>query len=145
MWGEELKIAVVDGQGGGLGKALISRLSEELKDCEVIALGTNSNATLGMLKAGASVGATGENAIRVTCQGVDIIAGPMAIIAADSMMGEITQVMADAVAKSSAVKVLLPINRCNMVIAGVQDIKLNELIEDAVLQIKKLIGQKGVI
>ena len=91
------------------------------------------------------MGATGENAIRVTSQAVDIIAGPVAIIAADSMMGEITLVMAEAIAKSRAVKVLLPINRCNMVIAGVQDIKLNELIEDAVLQIKKLIDQKGVI
>lgn len=137
--GDILKIAVIDGQGGGIGKALVEKLSKLTNEIQIIALGTNSAATSGMIKAGANQGATGENAIRVTCKKVDIIVGPLAILVEDSMMGEITSIMAQAISTSDAVKVLLPLNRCNMIIAGVNNIKLNKLIELAVNEIQSYI------
>jgi NAD(P)-dependent dehydrogenase (short-subunit alcohol dehydrogenase family) len=131
-----MKIAVIDGQGGGIGRAIIEKLSKVIDNkVELIALGTNSAATAGMIKAGAKIGATGENAIKVTSQKIDIIVGPIAIMVADSMMGEITSVMANAIARSNAAKILIPVNRCNMIVAGVRDKKLNELIESAINEI----------
>lgn len=134
-----MRIAVIDGQGGGIGKALVERLS---KICppnahELIALGTNANATAGMMKAGAHVGATGENAIRVTSGKVDLIVGPIAIVMTDSMMGEITAQMSMAISGSDAVKVLIPMNRCNVYIAGTTQQKLQDLIDQAVVEIEK--------
>jgi len=125
-----MKIAVVDGQGGGLGKRIIEVLKVRLKDeYEIIALGTNSTATSNMIKSGAKTGATGENAIRVTAQGVDFIVGPIAIILANSMMGEITPLMAEAIATSPAKRILIPLNRCNTEIVGTKTSKLNDLID----------------
>lgn len=124
-----MKIAIIDGQGGGLGKRIIEVLRTKLNDeYEIIALGTNSTATSNMIKAGAKTGATGENAIKVTSQKVDFIVGPLAIILANSMMGEITASMAEAIASSPAKRILLPLNRCNTQIVGTSNVKLNDLI-----------------
>lgn len=131
-----MKIAVVDGQGGGIGKIIISKLKDNIDEThELIALGTNSTATTGMIKAGANSGATGENAIKVMSKRVDIILGPLAIMVPDAMMGEITPEIALSISSSEAKKILLPFNKCNMVIAGVQGKKLNKLIEELVQEV----------
>ncbi|MCT4686943.1 DUF3842 family protein [Vallitalea sp.] len=135
-----MKIAVVDGQGGGIGKIIIDKLKNNIdKTHELIALGTNSTATTGMIKAGANSGATGENAIKVMSKRVDIILGPLAIMVPDSMMGEITTEIALSISSSEAKKILLPFNKCNMVIAGVQGKKLNKIIEELVQEVLRYI------
>ncbi len=134
-----MKIAVVDGQGGGLGKIIIEKIKINIKnEVEIIALGTNSLATSNMLKAGANRGATGENSVKIMSKKVDVIIGPIAIILANSMMGEITPIMAEAIADSSARKVLLPLNRCNVYIAGTKEINVNEMIQNAIEEIKNM-------
>lgn len=131
-----MKIAVVDGQGGGIGKTIIEKLKNHMNQShELIALGTNSTATTGMIKAGAKSGATGENAIKVMSRKVDMIIGPLAIMVPNALMGEITADMALSVSSSEAKKILLPLNKCNMVIAGVGDKKLNGLIEELVQEV----------
>jgi hypothetical protein len=126
-------IAVIDGQGGGIGKALVERLRKALGgDADIIALGTNPLATSLMLKAGASAGASGENAIAVTAPKADVIAGSIGIIAADSMLGEVTPAMARAVASSDAVKVLVPTNRCGIIVAGIGNQPLPYYIDAAI-------------
>jgi len=138
-----LKVAVIDGQGGGIGKTIVEKLSKERSEMiEIIALGTNSTATTGMIKAGAHYGATGENAIRVMSNKVDVIVGGIAMIIADSLMGEITSTMATAISTSSAIKLLLPLNRCNILIAGTISSNLNDLIDNAVEEILKLAKAK---
>ncbi|GMQ61127.1 DUF3842 family protein [Vallitalea maricola] len=135
-----MKIAVVDGQGGGIGKIIIDKLKNNIDEThELIALGTNSTATTGMIKAGANSGATGENAIKVMSKRVDIILGPLAIMVPDAMMGEITTEIALSISSSDAKKILLPFNKCNMVIAGVQGKKLNKLIEELVQEVLRYI------
>jgi len=125
-----MKIAVIDGKGGGIGKSIVEKLrNSNNKNLEIIGLGTNSQATSAMLKGGANGGATGENAIVWMSQQVDIIVGPMAIIAANSMMGEVTAKMAESIASSSAKKILLPTSQCNIDIVGVEDLQLKELID----------------
>ncbi len=114
-----MRVAVVDGQGGGIGKLIVARLKKSLPDVHVIALGTNALATLAMLKAGADQGATGENAIRVTVAEVDVVAGCLGIVLANSMLGELTTQMAEAISSTKAKKILLPINRCGVDIIGV--------------------------
>lgn len=130
-----MRVVIIDGQGGGMGRALTERLRAEAPDIELIAVGTNALATAAMLKAGASAGATGENAVRVNCRRADVIAGPLGIVLADSLWGEITQEMACCVATSPARKVLLPMQRCNVQVAGVAPLSTQELIEDAVRRI----------
>ncbi|MCT4543016.1 MAG: DUF3842 family protein [Vallitalea sp.] len=133
-----MKIAVIDGQGGGIGKSIIDKLKDNIDSShEIIALGTNSTATTGMIKAGAKCGATGENAIKVMSKKVDIIVGPLAIMVPDAMMGEITKEIALSISSSEAKKILLPLNKCNMVIAGIENIKLNKLIEIVVEEVLK--------
>jgi len=132
-----MRIAIVDGQGGGIGKRIVEILSRQLKlDHELIALGTNALATSNMIRAGASIGATGENAIKVTSQKADYIIGPIAIVMADSMMGEITPIMASAIASSSAKKILIPLNKCNTAVVGTKSTKLNDLLEMIVEEIQ---------
>ena len=132
-----MRIAVIDGQGGGIGKAIVEKLREVFGDSiEIIVLGTNSQATSLMLKAGANEGATGENAIVYNSSRVDIILGPVGIICANSLLGELTPLMAKAIAESPARKILIPLNRCNIFIAGVENKPLAEYIEDAVEMIK---------
>ena len=129
------KIIVIDGQGGNIGKQLVKRIREELPDAYIRAVGTNSTATGNMLKAGADEAATGENAVVVAAKQADIITGPIGIIVPDALLGEVTVTMAKAVSDSKSVKVLIPMNKCDIMIAGVQDKSINELIEAAVKQI----------
>jgi hypothetical protein len=133
-----LKIAVVDGQGGDIGRQIIEAVRREIYwDVQVIALGTNSMATAAMVKAGANIGATGENAIVNASRGVDLIVGPVGIIAADAMNGEITDTMAFAIAASLARKMLIPFSKCDIEITGVdKSLSLAQMVEKAVGMIK---------
>lgn len=135
-----LRIAVVDGQGGGIGAAIVRRLRDELQEgVEIIALGTNSTATFAMMKARANKGATGENAIMRTSQEVDVIAGPVSIIMANSMLGELTPRMAEAIASSRAKKILLPVSQENIEIVGAAREPLPHLVEGLIKRLKEMI------
>jgi hypothetical protein len=134
------KILVIDGQGGKLGSLLVSQLKGE--GVAILAVGTNSIATSAMLKAGADIGATGENPVRVNCRDADIIVGPIGIVIADALHGEITPAMAAAVGQARAEKVLLPINRCHTHIAGVQDVPVGDLVELAVKRVNALLSAR---
>ena len=131
-------IVIIDGQGGKIGSLIIEKLTAIMTDAELIAVGTNSIATSAMLKAGAQYGATGENAVVVNCRNADIIVGPIGILAADSLHGELTPVMAAAIGGSSAKKVLIPLNldRCNLHVVGINELTLSEMISDACGYIK---------
>lgn len=132
-----MKILVIDGQGGKLGRALIEQIRILLPDSQIICVGTNSAATSNMLKGGASTGATGENAVAFCSADADIIAGPIGIVVADSLLGEITPRIALNVARSRAKKILIPFNKCGTVIAGVKDFTLTELIHECAEQIAR--------
>lgn len=127
-----MKILVIDGQGGGLGKAIMEKLRLALPDETIIAVGTNSAATSSMLKGGATAGATGENALIHNCADADIIVGPFGIVIANAMLGEISPAMAVAVSASPAEKVLIPASRCRVHIAGVENNMLSKYIDEAV-------------
>ncbi|MDR1588790.1 MAG: DUF3842 family protein [Oscillospiraceae bacterium] len=137
-----MRIAVIDGQGGGIGRLVVEAMRRELPaDVEILALGTNAIATSLMLKAGADEGATGENAIVVNAGKADIIVGVTAIIAASSMLGELTPPMARAVAESPAVKLLIPLRRCNIEIVGVNgETPITAMIDMLILEIKEKLG-----
>ncbi|HOR87012.1 MAG TPA: DUF3842 family protein [Bacillota bacterium] len=134
-----MKILVIDGQGGKIGKMLVENLKKNLPEYEIIAFGTNSIATATMLKAGADFGATGENPVIVNCIDADIIIGPLGIIISNALLGEITPPMAAAISQSKAQKVLVPINRCNIFVAGVEALPLNDYVQLAVQQVKQII------
>ncbi len=132
-----MKILVIDAQGGGIGRQLITEIRKLSRDDQITAVGTNSVATSAMLKAGADIAATGENAVRVNARSADVIIGPIGIVIADAMYGEITPAMALAVAQSDAVKILLPVNKCDNYIAGVDNLTISHLIDEA---LKKLVS-----
>ncbi len=134
-----MKIVVIDGQSGRMGQLFIERVKAAGLPCEIVAVGTNAIATSAMLKAGAASGATGENPVLVACRTADIIAGPIGILAADSLMGEITPAMAVAVGQSRAKKLLLPVNQCNNLVAGVPAMSLNTLMDEAVELLRTLL------
>ncbi len=134
-----MNILVVDSQGGGIGKQLITAIKHNCKDVNITAVGTNVMATSAMLKAVADNGATGENAIIVGCRNCDIIVGPIGIVIADSMYGEITPKMATAIGQSNAVRILVPINHCNNLVVGVSDLAINTLVQNVVEEILKLL------
>lgn len=139
-----MKIAVIDGQGGGIGKTIIEKLRADLGDeLDILALGTNAMATSAMLKAGASEGATGENAVVVNASKVDVIVGCIGILAAGSMLGEISEKSAGAVSMSGAEKVLIPMGKCQIHVVGVVGRPLPQYIDNAVLTVKKIVkGRK---
>ncbi len=135
--GEGMKIAVIDGQGGGIGRLIIEKLREALgNSCTILALGTNALAASVMLKAGANEGASGENAIVFSSSRVDIITGSVAILAANSYSGELTPRMAEAIASSEAVKILIPLNRCGIEICGTVDEPLPWQVENLVERVR---------
>ncbi len=127
-----MKILVVDGQGGKVGKIIIEGLKKAKPSIEIYAMGTNSIATSTMIKAGADYAATGENAVVVNSKDANIIIGPSGIVIADSLLGEITEKMASSIGKSKAHKVLLPINKCNTHIVGVGKLSTADVISDAI-------------
>ena len=133
---------VIDGQGGRLGKLLIEGIRREFPEAEITAVGTNAAATATMLKAGADEAATGENPVVVACRKADVIIGPIGIVIADSLLGEVTPKMAVAVAQSRAARVLVPMNRCDNLIAGVSAQSIGELAADAVEKIKEAVCLK---
>lgn len=130
-----MKIVVIDGQGGNVGRMLIERMLAKKADVQIIAIGTNSIATANMLKAGVKMGATGENATIVNVRDADYIVGPIGIVVADSLLGEITPNMAVAVGSSRAKKVLIPSIKCNNYVVGTKEITLDKLIDLAVEEI----------
>ncbi len=134
-----MKILVVDGQGGGVGCRIIERIKKEIPEIDLIAVGTNALATQAMLKSGADHAATGENAVIVSCRSADIITGPVGIVIADSLYGEITPKMALAISQSNAVRILIPMNLCDNYIAGLSDVNTTLLINDCIEKIKKLL------
>ena len=127
-----MKVLVIDGQGGGLGRQLVAAVKAGYPDVEVLAVGTNSAATGAMLKAGADMAATGENSVEVACRKADVIMGPVGIVIADSMLGEITPRMAVAVGQSSAKRILIPVNLCDNIVVGVSDASMGKNVQNAV-------------
>ena len=138
-----MKIAVIDGMGGGIGSQAVQILkSLNNNDIEIIALGTNSQATSNMIRAGAHEGSTGENAISWMCNQVDIIIGPLAIVAANSMMGEISPKMSEAIASSHARKLLLPVSKCNIDVIGLESLQFKTIFNELEIKIKKILEGK---
>lgn len=135
-----MKVLIIDGQGGGLGRQLVTVIKERYPQVEVLAVGTNSLATGAMLRAGADQAATGENSVVVASAKADVIMGPAGIVIADSMLGEITPKMALAVGQSSAKRILIPVNLCDNIIVGVSDMSMSKNVQNAADVLGKLIN-----
>jgi len=135
-----MRILVIDGQGGRLGKLLVEGLRQAGISEEILAVGTNSIATAAMVKAGADAGATGENPVVVCCRDADFILGPIGILSADSLMGEITETIAAAIGRSPAQKILVPLNRCHTTVVGLKNLTMSELVQEAVDTVVKAIS-----
>ena len=131
------RILIVDGQGGGIGRQLAENIKSSFPDAIITAVGTNILATKAMMKAGADEAATGENAVLVACKKADIIVGPVGIVIADSLMGEITPKMAVAVGQASAIRILLPLNQCDNLVAGVENLTMSHLVKSCIDQIRQ--------
>ncbi len=134
-----MKITIIDGQGGRIGKTVIEQLKKKHGGLELYAIGTNSIATSAMLKAGADYGATGDNAVIVNAADSDIIVGPIGIVFANALLGEITPAIAAAIASSKAYKILIPVNRCNHYIAGCTEAPMSDYIRNAIEKIESML------
>ena len=132
-----MQIVVIDGQGGRLGREVVSAVRDAFPAAEIKVVGTNSVATATMLKAGASEGATGGNPAIVACRHADYIIGPLGIVIADSLMGEVTPAMALAVAQSPAKRILIPMNMCDNLVAGVDRQPVSDLVSDVITKIRE--------
>ena len=135
-----MNILVIDAQGGGIGKQIVSALKKRYPEQYITAVGTNSLATSAMLKAGADVAATGETPVIVCSRKADVIIGPVGIVIADALLGEITAAMATAVGRSQAKRILVPVNHCDNYIVGVTDLSMTKLVDGVVTEVGKLIG-----
>ena len=133
-----MKIVIVDGQGGKLGKLLVEQLKQECPRAQLYAIGTNSIATATMLKAGADFGATGENPVIRNVMDADLVLGPMGIVVAHAILGEVTPAMAEAVGGCRARKLLIPMNSCGVCVAGVQELSLNAYVAQIVEQVRQM-------
>ena len=133
-----MNILVIDGQGGRLGSQLVKAILQQMKEAKIMAVGTNAIATAAMLKAGAHQASTGENPVVVACRKADVIIGPIGIVIADAMFGEVTPKMAVTVAQADAVRILLPVNRCDNLVAGVPDLSMSTLIDDVMVKLHGL-------
>ena len=138
-----MNVTIIDGQGGQLGAQLIREIQTELPELTLTAIGTNAAATAAMLKAGADHAATGENPVIVACRRADIIIGPIGIVIADAMLGEVTPQMAAAVGASNTKRILIPMNKCDTLIAGVPEQTTAALIDDVIRKLKKLTVESG--
>lgn len=139
-----MNILIIDGQGGQLGSQLIKTVVAKYPDADITAVGTNAIATAAMLKSGAKRAATGENPVIVACRKADVIIGPIGIVIADSLLGEITVKMANAVSQSNAVRILIPINKCENLVAGVKNLSVSALIEDTVEKLERVMTEKSL-
>ena len=137
-----MKVVIIDAQGGGMGRMLTEQLKKALPGQTVIALGTNALATAAMLKAGADQGATGENAIRITAESADLILAPIGMLLCDGILGEVTDVMAAAIGRSKAHKILVPSARCGITVAGTATLPMSEYISQAVCAAVSYIQQR---
>lgn len=136
-----MEILVVDGQGGRIGQQLIKAIVANYPGVEITAIGTNSLATSAMLKGGASQAATGENALLVACRRADVILGPLGIVIADALMGEISPAMAVAVGQAPARRILIPLNQCDNLVAGVAEMPVGRLLDSAVAELGKILRE----
>ena len=132
-----MNILVMDAQGGGIGKQVVTAVRTRFPDVTITAVGTNAAATTAMLRAGADEGATGENAAGGCCRRADVIIGPGGIVIADAMLGEVTPQMAAAVGSSPVRKILLPVNKCNNIIVGTADKITSDLISEAIRRVQE--------
>ena len=133
-----MNILIIDAQGGGIGRQLVAAIRERLPEASLTAVGTNSAATSAMLKAGATQAATGENAVVVSSRRADVIIGPIGIVIADALLGEITPRMAQAVGSAQATRILIPMNRCENLVAGIDKPSFSVLVEDAVQKVRAI-------
>jgi hypothetical protein len=136
-----MNVVVMDAQGGGMGKMLVEQLKRAMPEQRIVAVGTNSMATAAMMRAGADQGATGENAVRVTAAHADLILGPIGIVLCDAMLGEVTQTMACAVGSSNAHKILVPVTRCQVTVAGTKKMTMAEAVAAAVQEAVAFCGK----
>lgn len=134
-----MDILIIDGQGGQLGAQLVKEIAARFSDVRITAVGTNATATATMLKAGAKQAATGENPVIVACRKADVIIGPIGIVIADSMYGEITPKMAVAVGQADARRILIPMNRCENIIVGVEDSTVTAMVEDTLKKLDRIL------
>lgn len=132
-----MNVLVIDSQGGGIGKEVVRAIKQSLPEVTITAVGTNGVATSAMLKAGADHAATGENAVIVCCKKADYIIGPIGVVIADSMLGEVTPNMALAIGQSPARRILIPVNHCDNIVVGVPDLTMSKLVNSVV---EELIG-----
>jgi len=133
-----MNILVIDGQGGQLGGQIIKLLKANFAELDIIAVGTNATATATMLKAGAKQAATGENSVIVACRKADVIIGPIGIVVADAMLGEVTPKMATAVGQADAVRLLLPVNKCDNIIVGMPELSVTDILQDMLIKVRTL-------
>lgn len=139
-----MNIVIIDGQGGQLGAQIIKEITVQFPNNKLTAIGTNAVATAAMLKAGAKQAATGENAVLVACRKADVIIGPIGIVIADSLLGEVTSKMAVAVGQANAVRILIPLNRCENLLAGVTNLNTSSLIADVMLKLRSVIETQNL-
>jgi len=138
-----MKLVIIDGQSGRMGALIAERVKAAKLPCKVLAVGTNAIATATMMKAGANQGATGENPVMVACRTADVIVGPIGILSADALSGEVPPAMAVAVGQSAAKKLLLPVNRhCGHTMVGVRDLTLSQLVDEVVEQLRLLCAEE---
>ena len=137
-----MNVTVIDGQGGQLGAQIVKEISTQFPNINVTAIGTNSVATATMLKAGAKNAATGENSVLVACRRADVIIGPVGIVIADSLLGEITEKISVAIGRADAIRILIPMNKCDSLIAGVPNLNTKSLIDDALAKLHVIIDSR---
>ena len=136
-----MNILVMDAQGGGIGKQVVAAVRKRFPAVTITAVGTNTAATSAMLRAGADEGATGENAVVVCCRRADVIIGPVGIVIADALLGEVTPRMAVAVGQSAAKRILIPVNHCANFIVGVAELGMQRLMDAMLTELEKILDE----
>lgn len=134
------RILVIDGQGGQMGSQIIREILSRFDGVHIMAVGTNATAAAAMLKAGAAQAASGENPVIVACRRADVIIGPIGIVIADALLGEVTARMAAAVGQADAIRLLIPVNRCENIVAGVSNLSVSQLIADAMAKLERILS-----